>query len=53
MINRIVARAHSPLIRPDCANEPDSYERNSAACEYFCGEEAGRPSRWRGEWSYE
>ena len=25
----------------DCANEPDSYERNSQNCEYFCGEEAG------------
>ena len=24
----------------NCANEPDSYERNSQNCEYFCGEEA-------------
>ncbi|CAJ1355481.1 unnamed protein product [Effrenium voratum] len=24
----------------NCANEPDVYDRNSAQCEYFCGEEA-------------
>ncbi|CAK8996522.1 unnamed protein product [Durusdinium trenchii] len=24
----------------NCANEPDSYQRNSNTCEYFCGEEA-------------